>query len=77
MNKNANTYWVERTAQSRKCIAEIYVSGGQFSYMKKTCVGRIFAKHLSPDELVKFLHSIENAVMQINKSIDAEDKAAK
>jgi hypothetical protein len=77
MNKNTKTYWVERTAQSRKCVAEIYVSGGQFSYMEKTCVGRIFAKHLSPDELVKFLHSIENAVMAMNKSADSDDKTLK
>ncbi len=77
MNKNAKTYWIERTVQSRKCIAEIYVSGGQFSYMKKTCVGRIFAKHLAQDELVKFLHSIENAVMQMNKSTDGESKHPK
>lgn len=58
--------WTERPTNPQRGIAEIYVSGGQFKYIKKTCVGRIYRKHLSQADAMRLMHAIERAIIDFN-----------
>lgn len=56
--------WIENPGRSSRAkgIAEIYVEGGAFSYVKKTCIGRIYKKHLSEHTANRIIQEIEKAL---------------
>ena len=64
--------WTERPANPQLGIAEIYVLGGRFKYIEKTCVGRIYQKHLSQSDALRLMHAIERAIVDFadQKSTD-------
>ena len=56
--------WIEDTGRSSgsKGIAEIFINGGPFSYVNKTCIGRIYRKHLSDRTAARIIQEIEKAL---------------
>lgn len=67
-NKRKKTFdsiWIERLPNPKpgKGIAEIYVNGGRTTTVKKTCVGRIFGRHLSEEVRIKLISTIEKALL--------------
>lgn len=59
-----NKIWIENPgrASRAKGIAEIYIEGGQFPSDKKTCIGRIYRKHLSDRAAARIVQEIEKAL---------------
>lgn len=57
--------WIERSMSHNpvRGIAEIYVDGGRLSYVEKTCIGRIFQKHLDHNVITRLINTVEKALI--------------
>lgn len=64
VKKTFESIWVERLPNPKpgKGIAEIYVDGGRTTTVKKTCVARVFGRHLDEKMRVKLVSTIEKAL---------------
>ena len=72
-----NKIWIENPgrASRAKGIAEIYVEGGALSYIKKTCIGRIYKKHLSEHAANRIISEIEKALSIFSRLENSEISA--
>jgi hypothetical protein len=75
-NKPYSNIWVERSMHDHptRGVAEIYVDGGRLSYVKKTCVGRIFQKHLDRNTITRLINTIERALIDAIEGVKVERK---
>lgn len=70
--------WIERcNSRGSKGIAEIYVEGGAMKYERKTCIGRLFQKHLTGEQAKAFVERIEKAIKKFDFSIQKIQKMQK
>ena len=60
---------IQHPPRAAKGIAEIFIEGGEFSYIKKTCVCRIYQKHLGDSEAQEIVSRIAKA---LNATIEKE-----
>ena len=60
--------WIEHFPAKRasRGLAEIYVDGGAMKYLTRTCIGRIYQKHL-PE------HTADRIIQEIEKTITRTD----
>lgn len=60
--------WIEHfpAKKASKGLAEIYVDGGAMKYLTRTCIGRIYQKHLPK-------HTADRIIQEIEKTITRTD----
>jgi len=60
--------WIEKNKDGSggcKGYAEIFVSGGRFSYIDMTCIGRLYKAHLSDEQIDTLYNAVAEALCKV------------